>query len=68
MVLRRSWRTAAIVALAALAALPGCRRRKPAEVNDITPKFSVNRARAPLGSAIEVTYTWQLDPTAKKLT
>jgi hypothetical protein len=27
----------------------------------------VNRTRAPLGSAIEVTYTWTLDPDAKKL-
>jgi hypothetical protein len=65
--LGRSWRTAAVVSLAALALLPGCRRRKPAEVNDIVPKFAVSRARAPLGSAIEVTYTWQLEPTAKKL-
>jgi hypothetical protein len=65
--LGRSWRTAAVVSLAALALLPACRRRKPAEVNDIVPKFEVNRPRAPLGSAIEVTYTWQLEPTAKKL-
>ena len=57
--LGRSWRTAAVVSLAALALLPACSRRKPAEVNDIVPKFEVNRARAPLGSAIEVTYTWQ---------
>ncbi|HEV7499626.1 MAG TPA: hypothetical protein VGQ33_06450 [Vicinamibacteria bacterium] len=64
----RSWRTAAAVSLAALALLPACNRRKPAEVNDIVPKFEVNRSRAPLGSAIEVTYTWQLEPTAKKLT
>jgi hypothetical protein len=67
MVLRRPWRTAAVFGLVALAALPACRRRKPAEVNDIVPKIEVNRARAPLGSAIEVTYTWQLEPTAKKL-
>ena len=65
--LGRSWRTAAVVSLAALALLPGCNRRKPAEVNDIAPKFEVNRARAPLGSAIEVTYTWQNGPSAKKL-
>lgn len=68
MMLGRSWRTAAVVSLAALALLPACSRRKPAEVNDIVPKFEVNRSRAPLGSAIEVTYTWQLEPTAKKLT
>jgi hypothetical protein len=65
--LGRSWRTAAVVSLAALALLPACRRRKPAETSDITPKIEVNRPRAPLGSAIEVTYTWQLDPTGKKL-
>ena len=65
--LGRSWRTAAVVSLAALALLPACNRRKPAEVNDIAPKFEVNRARAPLGSAIEVTYTWQNGPSAKKL-
>jgi hypothetical protein len=49
----RSWRTAAVVSLAALALLPACNRRKPAEVNDIIPKFEVNRPRAPLGSAVE---------------
>lgn len=67
MVLRRPWQTVAVLGLVALAALPACRRRKAAEVNDIVPKIEVNRARAPLGSAIEVTYTWQLEPTAKKL-
>jgi hypothetical protein len=65
--LGRSWRTAAVVSLAALALLPACRRRKPAEVNDIVPKVEFNRPRAPLGSAVEVTYTWQVEPTAKKL-
>ena len=65
--LGRSWRTAAVVSLAALALLPACRRRKPAEANDIVPKVEFNRPRAPLGSAVEVTYTWQLEPTAKKL-
>src|SRR3954467_7827788 len=68
MMLGRSWRTAAVVSLAALALLPACSRRKPAEVNDIVPKFEVNRSRAPLGSAVEITYTWQVEPTAKKLT
>ena len=63
----RSWRTAAVVSLAALALLPACNRRKPAEVNDIVPKFEVNRPRAPLGSAVEETYTWQVESSAKKL-
>jgi hypothetical protein len=54
--------------LAALALLPACKGRKPAEVNAITPSFAVNRGRAPLGSAVEVTYTWTVEPTAKKLT
>jgi hypothetical protein len=54
------------VAVASVAAA-GCGRRQTAEVNDIVPKFAVNRAQAPLGSAVEITYTWQLEPTAKKL-
>lgn len=44
----------------------GCRRRA-AVVNDITASFSVNRSRAPLGSVIEVTYTWTTGPAFKKL-
>jgi hypothetical protein len=68
MKLGRSWRAGAILALAATATAPACGRRQQAEVNAIVPKFEVNRSRAPLGSAIEVTYTWQLEPTAKKLT
>jgi hypothetical protein len=55
------------VAIAGTALAPACSRRKPAEVNPITPSFAVNRSRAPLGSAVEVTYTWTLDPSAKKL-
>jgi hypothetical protein len=51
-----------------LPATIACGRRKPTEVNDITPSFSVNRDRAPLGSAVEVTYTWTAGPSAKKLT
>jgi hypothetical protein len=63
----RSWKTCIAVVLAGAAAATGCGRRQTAEVNDIVPKFEVNRARAPLGSAIEITYTWQVEPTAKKL-
>jgi hypothetical protein len=56
-----------VLACAALALLPACRPRRSGEVNDITPKITVNRARAPLGSAVEITYTWDVGPAAKKL-
>jgi hypothetical protein len=62
----RSWKTWIAVVTVGVAAA-GCGRRQTAEVNDIVPKFAVNRAQAPLGSAVEITYTWQLEPTAKKL-
>jgi hypothetical protein len=64
----RTWRVGAILVLAASAFLTACDRKKPADINPITPSFTVNRAKAPLGSAIEVTYTWTLDANAKKLT
>ena len=59
----------ALVALAVAVVLPAtvaCGRRKPTQVNDITPSFSVNRDRAPLGSAVEVTYTWTVGSAATK--
>jgi hypothetical protein len=64
---RRSWGwgLAAAVAVGAML-LPAC-RRKPAEVNPIQPALKVNRDRAPLGSAIEVTYSWSLEAGAKKI-
>ncbi len=62
----RSWKTWTAVVVAGVA-VSGCGRRQTAEVNDIVPKFEVNRSRAPLGSAVEITYTWQVGPTAKKL-
>ena len=70
MQLGRSGRRILVAALAAAALLPtlnACRRRKPAEVNDIVPSFTINRPRAPLGSAVEITYSWNVEPTAKKL-
>jgi len=68
MKLHRSWGLAVVAAtLAGSTLLSGCNRRKSADVNPITPSVKVNRTRAPLGSAIEVTYTWTLDPGAKKL-
>ena len=67
MTLRRSWEAAVSLALAAVVLLPACNRRKSAEANPIVPSFQVNRDRAPLGSAIEITYTWTAEPGAKKL-
>ena len=67
MTLRRSWAAAASLAMAATLLLPACNRRKPAEVNPISPSLSVNRERAPLGSAIEIQYTWAVEPAAKPL-
>jgi hypothetical protein len=64
----RTSRTALVCFLAAAALLPACRRRQPAEVNAIVPSVTLNRSRAPLGSAVEITYTWNLEPSAKKLT
>ena len=67
----RSWKTGAALALMALA-LQGCssscRGKQQAEVNNIVPKFAVNRTNVPADSAVEITYTWELEPTAKKLT
>lgn len=57
-----------MLALVGAALIPACGRRKPAEINAIAPSLSVNRPRAPLGSAIEITYTWTVEPTATKLT
>lgn len=65
MMLRRASRGIALV-LMGVALLPACARRK-AEISDITPAFEVNRARAPLGSAIETTITWKVGPNAKKV-
>lgn len=62
---RRSAATLAVIG--ALAAVAGCKGQKPSEVNAIVPSFAVNRPQAPLGSAIEVTYTWTLEPGAKKI-
>ncbi len=63
---RGPWRAGVVLLIAGATLLPSC-RRKPAEVNAITPSLTASRTKAPLGSAIEVTYTWTLEPTAKKL-
>ena len=67
MKLRRAERAGVAVAILAAALLPGCSRHKQAEVNPIVPSFTVSRAKAPLGSAVEITYTWTVEPGAKKI-
>jgi len=67
MTFRRSWGLAVMAALAGTLLLPACNRRKAAEVNPIIPSIKVNRTKAPLGSALEITYTWTLEPGARKL-
>jgi hypothetical protein len=67
MTLRRTWGLALEAALVVALLLPACARRKPAETNPIVPSMTVNRVKAPLGSALEITYTWTLEPGAKKL-
>ncbi len=67
MTLRRSWGLAFLAALSGVSLLPACHRRKPVEVNPIVPSIQVNRTKTPLGSALEITYTWTVEPGAKKL-
>jgi hypothetical protein len=68
----RSWKTGAALALLALVLHPGCssscRGKQQAEVNNIVPKFAVNRTNVPADSAVEITYTWDVESSAKKLT
>jgi hypothetical protein len=64
----RRFRGAALAAaLLATVAFTGCSRRKAADVNPIVPSIKVSRERVPLGSALEITYTWTVEPGAKKL-
>ena len=62
MTFRRTWGLALTAALAGALLLPACSRRKTVEVNPIVPSVKVNRVKAPLGSALEITYTWTLEP------
>jgi hypothetical protein len=64
--LRSSGWSLALAFLAALTLLPSC-RRKAVEVNPISPSITINRDRAPLGSAIEVEYKWTVDAAAKPI-
>ena len=65
--LGRAWSGAIALAIVAPVIMSACGRRKTGEIQNITPAISFSRAKAPLGSAIEVTYTWTVDATAKKL-
>jgi hypothetical protein len=67
MTLRRTWGLALLAAVSGALLLPACTRRKAAEVNPIVPSIKVNRTKVPLGSALEITYTWTVEPGAKKL-
>jgi hypothetical protein len=67
MTVRRTWGSILAIALIGATVLPACNRRKRAEVNPIVPSIKVNRTKAPLGSALEITYTWTVEPGAKKL-
>lgn len=67
MTVRRTWGSFLAIGLAGVFVLPACNRRKPAEVNPIVPSITLNRTKAPLGSALEITYTWTVEPGAKKL-
>jgi hypothetical protein len=67
MTIRRTLWAALPAVLGGLLLLPACSRRKPVEVNPIVPSIELNRERAPLGSALEITYTWTLGPDAKPL-
>jgi len=64
---RTSGKALVAMSLALPLLLAGCNRRKAGEVNDIVPQIAMNRLRTPLGSAIEITYTWKLEPTAKRI-
>src|SRR5262245_19422207 len=66
MKVRASWRALAL-ALLPLAFVAGACKRKPVEVNDLTPSVSFSRSRAPLGSAVEVAYRWTTGPNFKPL-
>lgn len=67
MTFRRTWGLALTATLAGALLLPACSRREAVEVNPIVPSVKVNRVKAPLGSALEITYSWTLEPGARKL-
>jgi hypothetical protein len=66
-VMRRPVVSLLAIVAAVLPILSGCRSRRSVEANDITASFQVNRNRAPLGSALEVTYKFSTGANFKKL-
>ena len=67
MTLHPTWGLALAAALSGVLLPHATSRGKPAEINPIVPKVQLNRVRVPLGSALEITYTWAVEPGAKKL-
>src|SRR5437867_1487285 len=59
-------RLAVVAALAASVA--GCRQKAPPEPPLGKPSVTLSRDRAPLGSPIDVTYRFQVDPKAPPIT
>lgn len=58
----------ALAAALSAAVLPAAASgRETAEVNLIVPSIQLNRVKVPQGSALELTYTWVVEPGAKKL-
>jgi hypothetical protein len=62
-----SWRVVAVAALSLSVFAPGCKSRRNVAPNDVQVTFEVSRPRAPLGSAVEVTYTWTVGPAFQAL-
>jgi hypothetical protein len=67
MTLRSAWGPALTAVLSTIVLVGAANRREPAEVNPIVPAIELNRVRVPQGSALELTYTWAVEPGAKKL-
>jgi hypothetical protein len=68
MKLGRAWGQGGVALLAWVALIPACGRRQAAETYDIVPKLSLNRASAHTDTPLEITYTWEVGPTAKRIT
>jgi hypothetical protein len=62
-------RIARLAVVAALAAsLAGCRQKAPPEPPLAKPSVVLSRSRAPLGSPIDVTYRFEVEPNAPPIT